>query len=143
MKQESREFVRHTVNVPLEVTTVPTAPAATLQGVNVSHGGLAFLYPECPREGEIFQLRIPTVNPPFEAQAKVVWCRREDEQWLVGVSFLDSTHAFQSRMVQQACAIENYRREVLEKENRSLSTQEAAAEWISRFAGRFPGSTTL
>jgi hypothetical protein len=142
LKQESREFVRHTVDVPLEVSTVTDEPAATLQGVNVSHGGLAFLYPECPREGQVFQLRIPTVTPPFEAQAKVVWCRRESDQWLVGVSFMDSTHAFQSRMVQQACAIESYRKEILANEGRSLSTQEAAAEWIGKFAGRFPGATT-
>ena len=142
LKQESREFVRHNVDVPLEVTTVPSEPAATLQGVNVSHGGLAFLYPECPRDGQVFQLRIPTVNPPFEAQARVVWCRPEGDQWLIGVAFMDSTHAFQSRMVQQACAIEHYRADILANEGRVLSTQEAAAEWIAKFAGRFPGATT-
>jgi hypothetical protein len=41
-------------------------------------------------------------------------------------------------MVEQVCAIEQYRGEVLENEGRELTAQEAAAEWIGRYAGRFP-----
>lgn len=135
---EAREYLRHTVNVPLEVTTVSAAPKTARQGINVSYGGLAFTMEECLENGQIIHLRIPTIDPPFEANARVVWCRPEGEQWLVGVEFLDSTHAFQSRMVQQVCSIENYRQEVRKNEGRELTTQEAAAEWIGKFAGRFP-----
>ncbi len=137
-----REFLRHTVHVPLEIALVD-APASTIeQGVNVSFGGLAFLSSACPVVGDILQLRIPTVEPPFEAQARVAWCRPEGEKFLVGVQFLDSTAAFQSRMVQQVCSIENYQKEVQQREGRALTTQEAATEWISKYAGRFPDSET-
>jgi hypothetical protein len=57
---------------------------------------------------------------------------------LVGVQFLDAQAAFRSRMVQQICSIENYRKHVRREEGRTLSTQDAAAEWIAKFAGRFP-----
>ena len=134
----TREYVRHSVDVPLEVTTVPSLPGATRKGVNLSYGGLSFLMEECLDHGQIIHLRIPTIDPPFEANARVVWCRPEGDAWLVGVEFLDSTDAFQSRMVQQVCSIENYRKEVLQNEGRRLTTQEAAAEWINKFAGRFP-----
>jgi hypothetical protein len=40
-------------------------------------------------------------------------------------------------MVQQVCAIEQYRQEQ-EQQGRMLNSQQAAAEWITRFAGRFP-----
>jgi hypothetical protein len=136
--KNTREYVRHSVDVPLDVTTVPSLPGATRKGVNLSYGGLSFLMEECLDNGQIIHLRIGTIDPPFEANARVVWCRPEGDAWLVGVEFLDSTDAFQSRMVQQVCSIENYRKEVLENEGRKLTTQEAAAEWINKFAGRFP-----
>ena len=135
---DKREYLRHSVNVPLEVTTVASTPRSTRQGVNLSYGGLSFLMEECLDSGDIIHLRIPTIDPPFDANARVVWCRPEGDAWLVGVEFLDSTHAFQSRMVQQVCSIENYRKEVKQNEGRDLTPQQAATEWITKFAGRFP-----
>ncbi len=137
-----REFLRHTVDVPLEVDRVGESTPVAEQGVNVSYGGLAFLSPVCPTVGEILRLRIATVEPVFEARARVAWCRPEHEKFLVGVQFLDSTAAFQSRMVQQVCSIENYRKEIQQREGRALTTQDAAAEWIAKYARRFPDSQT-
>ena len=135
-----REFIRHTVDVPLEVESLSRHEARQEHSVNVSSGGLAFLSSTCPGIGEMLRLRIPTVQPVFEAAARVAWCRPEQGSFLVGVQFVDSGAAFRSRMVQQVCSIENYRREVEQNEGRDLSTQEAATEWITRFAGRFPDS---
>jgi hypothetical protein len=137
-----REFLRHTVHVPLEVDRVGGSEPEVEAGINISHGGLAFQSTVCPEVGDILHLRIPTVRPPFEARARVAWCRREGDRFLVGVQFLDATAAFRSRMVQQVCSIENYRREVRRREGRSLTPQDAAAEWIARYAGRFPDSET-
>ena len=133
-----RTFIRHTAGVPLEVTCVPGSPASTLQSVNVSTGGLSFVSDEHHALGAIIQVRIPTVDPPFDARARVVWIKPEGDGFCVGVEFLDANDAFRSRMVEQVCAIEQYRGEVLENEGRELTPQEAAAEWIGRFAGRFP-----
>jgi hypothetical protein len=137
-----REFLRHTVHVPLEVERVAGAPPLAEESVNVGVGGLAFLSRACPAVGDVLLLRIPTVAPPFQAQARVAWCRPEGGKYLVGVQFLDSRAAFRSRMVQQVCSIENYRREVEQREGRKLDTQQAAAEWIEKYAGRFPDSET-
>lgn len=137
-----REFLRHTVDVPLVVERVGESLPLEEQGVNVSHGGLAFVSSSCPAVGEVLQLRIPTVKPAFEGQARVAWCRPEAGHYLVGVQFLDPKAAFRSRMVQQVCSIENYRKEVREREGRALTPQEAADEWIQKFAGRFPDSET-
>lgn len=130
------------MDVPLEVQTVADAAPVQEKGVNVSFGGLAFTADGCLANGEIVHLRIPTVQPPFEARARVAWCRPEGTKFLIGAQFLDSAAAFQARMVQQVCSIENYRKEIAEREGRTLTTQEAAAEWIERFAGRFPDSQT-
>jgi hypothetical protein len=41
-------------------------------------------------------------------------------------------------MVEQVCHIEEYRRTVQRLEGRELSAEEAAFEWIHRFAAQFP-----
>lgn len=139
MTNPHRAFIRHTVNVPLEVKVLPDAPARAKQAMNVSEGGLAFTASDCLPMDSIIELRIATVQPPFEAKARVAWCREEAGQFLVGVQFLDKNDAFQSRMVQQVCAIEQYRQEEMQK-GRTLDSQQAASEWITKFAGRFPNS---
>jgi c-di-GMP-binding flagellar brake protein YcgR len=132
-----REYIRHTSDVPIQVRTVEGEQASG-RGRNVSHGGLAFVSDLCPAQGATIEVSIPDVDPPFQANARVAWCRPENEAFLVGVEFLDRSDAFRARMVEQVCTIERYREQVREEEGRELSAHEAATEWISRYAGRFP-----
>lgn len=134
-----RRFIRHTADVPIEVCAVEGSEAVVQQGTNISEGGLAFVSDACLDEEETIEVRIPDVDPPFEAHARVVWCRpEEDGRYLVGVQFLDAKDEFKARMVEQVCTIEKYRKDVLEQEGRDISAQDAAAEWIQKYAGRFP-----
>lgn len=136
-----RKFIRHTVGVPLTVRRVggSAAAARARQSVNVSEGGLSFVSEDEIPLGTVIEVRISEVDPPFEAQARVAWLSREDDGgWCIGVQFLEAADAFRVRMVEQVCAIERYRKEVEADEGRTLTPQEAADEWISRYAGRFP-----
>jgi hypothetical protein len=133
-----RRFIRHTADVPIEVRAVPGSEAILQQGKNVSEGGLAFVSDTCPAVDDVIELRIPEVDPPFEAHARVVWCRPEEGRFLVGAQFLDASDAFRARMVEQVATIEKYRKDVLEQEGRELSAQDAATEWIGKYAGKFP-----
>jgi hypothetical protein len=45
--------------------------------------------------------------------------------------------AFKSRMVAQVRQIQKYKK-ILEQQGRRLSIEEAAMEWISRYAADFP-----
>ena len=156
-RSEVREFIRHTISVPIEFRLLPddehpdasqlpdlVAHGADIErtpgeSVNVGFGGLAFESNFCPKANDLIEIRIPSVNPPFTAKATVAWCRAEpDGGYMIGASFLDASDAFRSRMVQQVCTIENYRRDVKEREGRDLSVQEASAEWIEKYAGKFP-----
>ncbi|HEX6037501.1 PilZ domain-containing protein [Longimicrobium sp.] len=133
-----RRFIRHTADVPIEVRAVPGAQAVVQHGTNVSEGGLAFVSDACLDAEGTIEVRIPEVDPPFEAHARVVWCRPEGDRYLVGVQFLDAADTFRARMVEQVCTIEKYRKDVHEQEGRELDAQQAAAEWIQKYAGRFP-----
>lgn len=135
-----RAFIRHTAGVPIEVRAVPGAAARAEESVNVSRGGISFTTDAHLPLGATIDVRIPEVDPPFEARARVVWSSPEGGGHCVGVEFLDKADAFRARMVEQVCAIERFRREVESQEGRTLTAQEAAAEWIGRYAGRFPDS---
>lgn len=133
-----RRFIRHTVDVPLEIRSVDDGPRrASVR--NVSHGGISFLSAEEIALGTVVEIRIPGVDPPFAARAKVVWSAPEGSGYCLGVAFLDADDAFRARMVEQVCAIERYRRETREREGRHLSPEAAAEEWVAKYAHVFPG----
>jgi hypothetical protein len=136
-----RKFIRHPADIPIEFCA-DDEPSASQHGLahDVSFGGLAFEAEKCPAHGSVIEIRIPMVEPPFETRGQVVWCRKLDGHYEVGVRFLESTDAFKTRMVEQVCHIEQYKRDVLEREGRKLSGSAAAREWISKYAADFPRS---
>ena len=140
-----RQFIRHPVDVPVEIGTegVPMpAPVHTHDTVHthdISAGGLAVHSSYALNPGAHVHIRIPYVQPAFEARARVAWCQPGAAGGFeLGVTFLDAEAAFLARMVEQVCHIEDYRRSVSRTEGRELSTEQAAAEWIERYAAEFP-----
>ncbi len=83
-------------------------------------------------------IRIPCGDPPFEAEAKVVWCRGRANCFEVGIEMLNPEDAFRARMVEQICRIKEYQEYVQRHEGRNLTQQEAAWEWIAKYAKDFP-----
>ena len=133
-----RQFIRHPVDVPIEIRCDSAAPSV-VHTRDISAGGLAFRSAGEVDPGARIEVRIPHVQPPFEAHARVVWCRESAYgDYELGVAFLDAEDAFLARMVEQVCYIEDYRRFVLMHEGRELSQDEAAAEWIAKYAAQFP-----
>jgi hypothetical protein len=134
--QQRRRFIRHPAEIPLEV--LDHGPLGRLLLSNVSEGGLCFLSGRPFALGAAVRLRIASVQPRFEAEARVTWCRAVEDGFEVGAQFLDDADAFRARMVEQVCHIERYRREVREREGRDLDGGAAAREWIDRYAAEFP-----
>jgi hypothetical protein len=134
-----RRFIRHPVCVPIEVSLVGGASSGEApQASDLGAGGLAFGSNQKFEPGMLVHIRISHTQPVFETDAKVVWCRNRQQGTEVGVAFLNEDDAFKARMVEQVCHIENYKHAVRRNEGRSLTTQEAAIEWVSKFAANFP-----
>lgn len=134
-----RQFIRHPSDVPIEIQCAPEDGYVRRYTKNVSFGGLAFLSDAALKPESIIALRIPYLRPAFEVTAaRVAWCQNEGDQYAVGVQFLDSEEAFRVRMVEQVCHIESYRKDVAQQEGRQLTSEEAAMEWITRYASSFP-----
>ncbi len=138
---DERKFIRHPSDIPLEYCFVDKPLCISDSINNVSIGGLSFSATQAIAVDSWLHLHIPINDEHFEVDAQVRWChKRGDGLYDIGVHFPDQLEAFSARMVEQVCHIEHYKKEVLEKEGRALSGDEAAAEWIEKFAPQFPQS---
>jgi hypothetical protein len=135
LEERMRKFIRHPARIPIDVS-VDSASARRAKTWDVAVGGLCFESDQALQPGHKIHLRID-MHQPFEAQAVVVWCRPAADHYDVGVQFDDEYTKYAVRMVEQACWIEDYRRKVFNEEGRKLNTDQAAAEWISRYASKF------
>lgn len=135
-----RRYIRHPAGVPIEVRASGQPTHDVHHTVNLGIGGLAFRSEREFSQGERVGIRIPFVQPPFEVEARVAWCKPHGGGFELGVEFMNQDDAFMARMVEQICHIDNYRKAVSRAEGRELSADEAAREWISKYAAKFSGS---
>ena len=105
---------------------------------NVSLGGLAFVSAKPLEVLQRVRVSIPVLNQDNHLNGNVVWCEKSGKGYEIGIEFENSRDVYRLRMIEQICHIEHYRKEVERLEGRELSSQEAAREWISRYAGDFP-----
>ncbi|MFT4825707.1 MAG: hypothetical protein ACJAUG_003077 [Halioglobus sp.] len=139
-----RKFIRHPVGVPIQVTNSwdedendETVDQTT---TNISIGGVAFVSPKPLAVPDRVRVCIPILECDNTLVGNVVWCEKSDTDigYEIGIEFEKSKDIFRLRMIEQICHIEHYREEVMRLEGRDLNPQEAASEWISKFASDFP-----
>ena len=135
-----REFIRHPSTVPIQINEFEGEIKHGNNTLNnISFGGVSCFCNEPVEVGSNVSIRIGCVDPDFEMTGRAVWCRPKDEAYEVGIEFLASKDKiYLLRMVEQLCHIEHYRNEVLRKEGRQMSSEQAAKEWIEKFANSFP-----
>lgn len=135
---ENRKYIRHPSDIPIELSSQAAEPEEKNTLHNVSFGGLCFKSKAAFAQNSVIAVRIAYVRPIFEARGRVVWCKSNgDGSFDVGLEFLGAVDAFRARMLEQICRIEQYKREVLEKEGRQLTGTQAAREWIDKYAEKF------
>lgn len=138
-EDEDCEFIRHPADIPLEYF-FSDPPVSLPEDINaVCSGGVSFHAEHYIEPLQWLRLHIPIHEEHFEIEAQVRSCQvNEDGGFTVGVLFANSANAFSARMMEQVCHIEHYKREVLRDQGRQLSVDEAAAEWIEKYANTFP-----
>ena len=136
---QERQFIRHPSDIPISWRLGDVAQPGSEYLRNISEGGLAFVSQHAIPVDAIIEIHIPVRKPEVSIRGTVVWCRPADEGLFeVGVRFLDADMRFRMRMVEQICHIEHFKKELREKEGRELTGEEAALEWIHRYAKDFP-----
>lgn len=135
-----RKYIRHPSDVPIIYDLVDVVADHKEYLKNISIGGLCFRSNRYIEKDAIVAIKIPLVHPVFRGKGMVSWCREENGDYEIGVQFLDEDTGFRARMVEQVCYIEQYKREVFQKEGRELNGEDAAVEWIRKYARDFPGT---
>ncbi|PCJ18370.1 MAG: pilus assembly protein PilZ [Gammaproteobacteria bacterium] len=133
-----RNYIRHPSDIPIEIHASDLKSPNTLNMVNISIGGLSYQSDYFIEPGLVISIRIPTISSQFEVNGEVTWCRKSDDKFDVGIQFNEQHDLFSTRMIEQICHIEHYKRLVEEQENRILTGEEAALEWIEKYAATFP-----
>ena len=132
-----RQYIRHPADIPITVECQKIAKPRKLR--DIGYGGLSFCSQERLDKGIKVSITIDMVSPPCNVVGHVIWCKPYEDQFELGVAFENEDDAFKTRMVEQICHIQQYKHDVLEREGRDLTNQEAALEWVERFAHTFPG----
>ena len=136
-----RKYIRHPSDVPIQVMLDLVEDAGddsddTL--TNVSLGGLSFVSAQAIEAGQKISVCIPILQQDNYLAGTVVWCEKSKKGYEIGLEFEGKKDVFRLRMIEQICHIEHYRKEIKIVEGRELNSEEAAKEWISRYAGDFP-----
>lgn len=135
---EKRHFIRHPTDTPITYQLVDVVSDRKDYLKDVSRGGLCFRASVAVPIGSVIEILIPICDPVFEARGVVVWTQKADGHYDVGVRFEDEDTEFSVRMVEQVCHIEQFKKDIFEKEGRVLTCEEAALEWIEKYAKDFP-----
>lgn len=133
-----RRYIRHPVEVPIEVEVARGGRRRQECLRNLGAGGLCFHTVDPMKPATPVRIRIPVVDPHFVVEGWVVWCNPGERGFDIGVEVSRGADDYRLRMVEQLSHIENYRRSVQKEEGRHLSAEQAAREWISRYAEEFP-----
>ncbi|MGA9666910.1 MAG: PilZ domain-containing protein [Gallionella sp.] len=133
-------FDRYPVNIQIQVKTHGQLKHANRDTLNLSTGGLAFRCDRKLKPGDVVEISIPFLSPPFETEARVAWCAALKGHHDIGVEFLDQDDAYTARIVEQVRNIESYKNEIQRTEGRILTLEDAAAEWIKMSAAMVSGS---
>lgn len=132
-----RRYIRHPSDMPIDCRVNDGIDHAERLR-NVSAGGLCFVTRQPMERGQSVHVSIHLGEEDFEADGQVAWCQGVNGHHEIGLSFEDAATVFAVRMVEQLCYIEQYRQHVRHTEGRELSSEEAAEEWIGRYAADFP-----
>jgi len=90
------------------------------------------------RPGSRLRVEVVTADIRAVAMAVVTSCALNEHDYSVELAFLDSEQAFQIRMIEQLCCIQHYQALIQRRDGRRLDGNQAAQEWISRYAEDFP-----
>ena len=140
--KERRKFFRHPIHAPIKVKLEASEGQSNspIESLDLSLGGLSFLWPRKLPKGSPILLTLPVKNKVFEIHSRVVWIKedRKTGKFRVGACFTDCPGAFTARLAEEALEILQYQKTLSRQLGKELSEEEAASRWIKEYASDFP-----
>ena len=132
--EEMRQYVRHATETPIQCMTPHGQLSDNPVMRNVSKTGMCFTTGTKIDPKSNVQLKIPFHGADVELLGTVMWCHDMESHFELGVRFDDNRPDTTTKMIEQICSVEEYRQQVKERERRQISSDEAAREWMEKFA---------
>lgn len=138
--KERRKYYRHPISAPIKLRATSNPDSIRAQTEEVSLGGLSFLSQNRLEKGSFVDLSIPVKDKLFEIKGRVTYCVEQSKggRFRTGILFLDSPSAFRAKLAEEALEILRYRKDISRERGEEVSEEEAARQWIQRFAENFP-----
>ncbi len=128
--------IEHPRDIPLLLEQ--SNPPPHLHDVIARSGSLSCLDSHQREPGSLLRISLPDLSDDYWAWMRVHWCCRQADYFQLGLDFLDSEQAFRFRLGEQIAQINRYRQQIQCEEGRRLNQEQAAQEWIGKFAAAFP-----
>lgn len=128
-----RRYIRHSTDLPVEISLSHMVPRGREYLYNISRGGLKFRSTIALEPGRVIRVGIPVAQPVFETQGVIAWCQPASDGkpgFDVGVHFDGLEPSRGERVIDRVCHIEQYKRDIWLREGRWLTGEEAALEWL-------------
>lgn len=136
---DNRLYIRHPSTIPIAFKV--SSDVKNTRVTDVGEGGLCFVCQHPIEAGEQIHIIISCIRPDFDADGVVRWCKQDGNDYLIGVAFQERSVAFSVRMIEQICHIEDYRKLIKNEQGIELSSEQAAEQWIKKYAHTFPSVT--
>jgi hypothetical protein len=95
-----RKNIRYQTNIHAQCSCSQPSLNQVERLRDISVDGLSFLSSIRYDKGMLLTIQIP-VTPPFQALARVIWCRQHKNHYYVGVKFLQIENGFRINTVEQ------------------------------------------
>lgn len=136
-----KRFINHPAEFPIVVSTAGSERCDQTSLCHLSDGCLTCHLLRAFSTGEPVTLEVPAICQPCTLLGNVANCHRCGEGFRLNIRFEDDDEIFKSKMLEQVCQIEHYRRELLRK-GRALDRETAAYEWIEQYSDQFSAALT-
>jgi hypothetical protein len=136
-----RRHVRHVTGLPVDITldyssqTDEDTNDDTI--TNVSLGGMSFISDGPFDIDQRVRVRFPILNDKVTLNCRVIWCESTRRGYKIGIEFDKDDEVLRLRLIDQISEIEDYRQRKESIGGRPLSSEQAAREWVKRYAGDF------
>jgi hypothetical protein len=138
-------YIRHPDELPVRLTSLPALNLEPLEAVEAKSptaqkhlAGVVCRSDTRMTAGSGVKLCSPLAGEALFVRGCVRWCLPRGESYVVGIEVESDTDGFNLRQIEQLCRIESYRLRMAREQGRQLASEDAAREWISRFAADFP-----
>ncbi|MFC1553292.1 hypothetical protein ACFL7D_01550 [candidate division KSB1 bacterium] len=131
------KFIKHLSEIPLDFQVSDITQSEEIPPFGYERTGLTVTTDNEIKKGSKVKINFPLRDKIFDVHGIVEFCKKTRNRYEFGVVFRNSEDELRTRLIEQAYYIDKYRCDIEINEGRSLTGQEAAMEWIEKFAKDF------